>query len=165
MPRRYSNLNIPTDELLSNKSPMASKFTYDGPLLTREEFLRGDPGVHRVEGQPIIGHKKVNCTTFFRHGFWSTDICTVPVEVPAGEYIVMTKHSPHTPLRNARATGINIPAAPAILITSAYRPPYIYNRSKLNTPGKFHGGCTEDEFFRVDSAAVCGMHFTFKRAE
>lgn len=147
-------------------TPMSTQFTYDGPLITREEFLRGAPGVYRVEGEPITGQKQVNCTNFFRNGMiWSTRLCMVDVEVPAGEYVVTSPKQGFTSLRNSRATGINISTEDATMITSAFRPPYLYRTGKLNTPGKFHGKCTEDWFFEVNSQAECGMHFTFKRAE
>lgn len=140
-----------------------SGFIYDGPLLTREQYLRGDQGIYRVEGTPINGYKKVNCTSFLTDGmFWSTKQCRVEIDVPIGEYVVNADVYCGGS-RNSRASALKITSAPPALLTSAFRGPYVYSRTELNTPvgvRRFlHGGCNQKDFFDDTDAITCGMHF------
>lgn len=104
-----------------------SAFTYDGPTLTRDQYLRGEQGVYRVEGTPIHGHKQVNCTSFLTDGmFWSTKQCRVEVDVPVGEYVVNADVYCNGS-RNSRASALKITSAPPALLTSIFRRPLTSN--------------------------------------
>lgn len=139
-----------------------SKFSYDGPLLTREEFLSGDVGVHLVEGAPITGTKYVDCNYLWhpKRGLLSTERCEVSVKVPTGEHVINYEplgiyHS--NGWRHSRASGIQISAPCADIITSAHHGPYAYSKTNINRPWL----CSSNEFFDLGVMAGCGMHFTY----
>lgn len=133
-----------------------SQFTYNGPLLTRQEFADGKSGVYLVEGYPVRGFKWLSCRNDYPFGFTMKN-CRVSVLVPVGEHIVVSEVNSGVPRISARASGIDIDAT-ASIVKSAFNPEYEYWKTRTNRP---LDGCEPGNFFNLNSQAECGMHFTF----